>query len=250
MNNTDLFDGYAKAYTLGRPDYSHELIDCMYGTYGISKDSVIADIGSGTGKFARHLIERGNEVYCVEPGDDMRQTAEDELSHFANFHSVAGDAENTTLPDNSVDLITTAQAFHWFDVAGFKEECRRILRPDGKVFLIWNIRDMEDPVNITMYEINKKYCPDFHGFGGGIKRDDPRIRQFFDNNYERISFNHPLFLDKDTFIARCLSGSYSLKDGDLNYGKYLLEINNVFAKHSDNGIIKIGNASVAYTGTL
>ena len=157
MNNTDLFDGYAQAYTVGRPDYSRKLIEYMYGTYGISKDSVVADIGSGTGKFAKHLIDRGSEVYCVEPGSDMRQTAEKELSQFANFHSIAGDAENTTLQDNSVDFITTAQAFHWFDVAKFKEECRRILRPNGKVFLIWNIRDIEDPVNSSMYEINQKY---------------------------------------------------------------------------------------------
>ena len=249
MNNTDLFDGYAQAYTVGRPDYSRKLIDCMYDKYGISKDSVVADIGSGTGKFAKHLIDRGSEVFCVEPGSDMRQTAEKELSQFANFHSIAGDAENTTLPNNSVDFITTAQAFHWFDVSKFKEECRRILRPNGKVFLIWNIRDIEDPVNSSMFEINKKYCPDFHGFGGGIKRDDPRIQQFFNNNYERISFDHPLVLDKDTFIARCLSGSYSLKEGDKNFYEYLSQINAVFAGNSDNGIIKIGNASVAYVGT-
>ncbi len=250
MNNTDLFDGYAKAYTTGRPDYARKLIDHMYDTCGISKDSTIADIGSGTGKFAKHLIDRGSEVYCVEPGSDMRQTAEKELSQFANFHSVAGDAENTTLEDNSVDFITTAQAFHWFDVEKFQKECKRILRPDGKVFLIWNIRDEEDPVNSSMLEINRKYCPDFHGFGGGIKRDDPRIQKFFDNRYERIAFDHPLFLDKDTFIARCLSGSYSLKEGDENFDEYLSEIISVYEKNSDNGIIRIGNSSVAYIGTL
>ena len=57
------FDGHAKAYTVGRPDYAEELIECLYSDYGVSASSAIADIGSGTGKFSRHLLERGSEVY-------------------------------------------------------------------------------------------------------------------------------------------------------------------------------------------
>ena len=122
MGTSNLFDGYASDYTVGRPGYAPELLECMYGKYGMSRKSVIADIGSGTGKFAKYLIERGSEVYCVEPNDDMRRTAENELGTFDNFHSVSGDAENTHLDDESVDFITTAQAFHWFDVERFRND--------------------------------------------------------------------------------------------------------------------------------
>ena len=249
MDTSKLFDGYAKDYAAGRPDYAMELIECMYGKHGISKDSVIADIGSGTGKFARHLIERGSEVFCVEPNDDMRQTAERELSEFPNFHSVKGDAEMSGLPDQSVDFITTAQAFHWFNVERFREECRRILRPGGKVFLIWNMRDESELLNSEMRGIYEKYCPDFRGFNGGIKKDDERIKAFFKNGYEYISFDHPLFLDRDTFIARSLSGSYSLKEGDKDFGVYMSEIKAVFEKNCVNGMALIANQSVAYFGT-
>ena len=85
MDSTRKFDGYAKDYAVGRPSYALDLINCLYERYGISEKSVIADIGSGTGKFAKHLLERGSQVYCVEPNDDMRQTAEKELGSYEKF---------------------------------------------------------------------------------------------------------------------------------------------------------------------
>lgn len=97
MNTTNKFDGRATDYTAGRPNYSTDLINCLYGQYGISKESVIADIGSGTGKFAKHLLDRQSQVYCVEPNNDMRRAAEQELCGYINFHSIAGSAENTTI---------------------------------------------------------------------------------------------------------------------------------------------------------
>ena len=89
------FDGRAEDYTTGRPGYAQELIEYLYTRFGISDESVIADIGSGTGKFARYLLDRGSEVYCVEPNPDMRHMAERELNGYTNFHSVIGTAENT-----------------------------------------------------------------------------------------------------------------------------------------------------------
>lgn len=94
MNTINKFDGRATDYTASRPNYSMDFINCLYSQYGISKTSVIADIGSGTGKFSKHLLDRQSEVYCVEPNDDMRSIAEKELCEYENFYSVAGDAEN------------------------------------------------------------------------------------------------------------------------------------------------------------
>ena len=249
MDNTRKFNGFAKDYTSGRPNYSKELIDCFYNEFGVSQNSIIADIGSGTGKFAKHLLERKSEVYCVEPNDDMRCVAEAELGEYSNFHSVNGNAENTTLENEYVDYITTAQAFHWFDVKKFKNECSRILKDKGTVFLIWNVRD-DDKLNQELYQIYSKYCPDFNGFSGGIKRDDQRIQDFFDNRYDYVSFDNPLFYDKEKFIARSLSGSYSLKDGDKDYGSYIESILEIFDRYSENDIVSIGNKSVAYIGQI
>lgn len=250
MDTTMKFDGRAKDYITGRPSYAEELIDCLYSNYGISEASVIADIGSGTGKFAKHLLERGSEVYCVEPNDDMRSVAESELGGHKNFHSVQGNAENTTLKTRSVDYITTAQAFHWFDVKKFRQECLRIIKNNGKVFLVWNVRDNTDLLNRELYQIYSKYCPDFKGFSGGIEKDDPRIKEFFHCQYDYVAFDNPLYFDKEKFIARSLSGSYSLKDGDKEYAEYMEALISLFEKHSNNGIVSIANQSVAYIGVV
>lgn len=250
MDTTKKFDGRAKDYTVSRPSYAIGLIDYLYNNYDISKSSIIADIGSGTGKFAKHLLEIGGEVYCVEPNEDMRRVAEKELCKYINFHSVQGNAENTTLEDGFVDFITTAQAFHWFDVGKFKKECARIIKNSGKVFLIWNVRDNSDLLNQELYEIYSQYCPNFNGFSGGIEDDDPRIREFFGGEYDYVSFDNPLYFDKEKFIARSLSGSYSLKEGDRDYEEYIEALIAVFNKHANKGIVSIGNQSVAYIGTI
>lgn len=250
MDPTIKFDGYANDYTAGRPGYSAKLLDCFCNRFNMSADSVIADIGSGTGKFAAFLLQRGSTVYAVEPNNDMRRVAEEELMGYSGFNSVAGGAEDTTLEDSSVDFITTAQAFHWFDVIKFRQECARIIRPQGKVFLIWNVREEEDSVNRELRQIYTKYCPNFVGFNGGIVKDDPRIREFFFDNYEHVSFDHPLMLDREKFISRSLSGSYSIKEGDKDYEEYMRQVLEVFDKYSVNGMVTIGNSSEAYIGCV
>lgn len=250
MDNTKKFDGIANEYTKSRPSYAKEFIECLFDKYGFAASSVVADIGSGTGKFAKQLLDKGCNVICVEPNTDMRLVAEKELCGYSNFKSVSGSAENTNLPDNSVDFITTAQAFHWFDTKNFKEECSRIIKPNGKAFLIWNTRDTDALINQILHRVYSKYCPDFKGFSGGTKPHDDRIKYFFDNNYEYITFDNPLYFDKEKFINRSLSGSYSLKKGDSNFDLYIEEIEKIFDEYENDGIVKIENLTVAYLGTV
>lgn len=250
MDNTENFTGLANYYTFGRPAYANTLIESLYSQYGFSEKSVIADIGSGTGKFANQLLDRGSVVYCIEPNDDMRKIAIEGLGKYKNFHAVDGTATETKLDQKSVDNITVAQAFHWFDVALFKKECRRILRNNGMVLLIWNMRDMSSEINQISFEIYSKYCPNFKGFGGGIQKDDIRIKQFFEDKYEYVEFENPLFYDKNKFISRSLSGSYSLKKGDKNYSEYLDSLSELFEKYSKDNVFTMTNKTVAYIGTI
>ena len=250
MDATRKFDGRARNYTASRPSYARALIEHLYSRYGISAASVIADIGSGTGKFAKHLLDKGSKVYCVEPNADMRRVAEEELSTYRNFYSVLGTAEHTTLEEASVDHITAAQAFHWFDGNTFKQECLRIIKEGGRVFLVWNIRRDDDPLNQELHQIYSVYCPDFKGFSGGIRRDDQRILDFFDGQYECAAFEPPRPLNRKRFLARSLSGSYSLKAGDDQYEAYITSLNAAFDKYKNDGIVTIANQSVAYCGII
>ena len=250
MDNTKKFSNRAEDYTNGRPSYAQSFINMLYDELGFNENSVIADIGSGTGKLSKQLLEKGSKVFCVEPNDDMRRIAEKELSQFDKFISVNGTSSDTKLEDNSVDFITVAQAFHWFDADEFKKECKRILKDNGKVILIWNTRDLNSEFNKKSYSIYKKYCPEFKGYHGGMKDDDSRISDFFNGNCERISFENPLEFTKEKYIKRSLSASYSLKEGDKNFEQYLKELGNLFDSFAQNGIVLMKNNTVAYAGKI
>ena len=250
MANTEKFTDRAAVYSMGRPNYADCLISYLYDELGFSDEIFIADIGCGTGKFAKQLLDKGSFVYGIEPNDDMRCVAERELHIYDKFKSVKGDASHTTLSDSSVDFVTAAQAFHWFDIDEFREECKRILKSDGRVILIWNTRDNNDEINKEVCELNKKFCPQFKGFSGGIKEDDERIVRFFNSKYEKHSFDNPLLYNEDKFISRLLSGSYSLKEGDKNYSEYIAEAKAIFKKYQLSDVVKMGNSTVAYIGCV
>ena len=250
MDNTKKFSNRAEDYTKGRPSYAQSFISMLYEKLGFDESSEIADVGSGTGKLSKQLLENGSKVFCVEPNEDMRKIAERELSCFDKFISVEGTSSDTKLNDNSVDFITVAQAFHWFDPEKFKKECKRILKDNGKVILVWNTRDMSDEFNRKSYDIYKKYCPDFKGYHGGMKDDDSRISDFFSGNCQRISFENSLEFTRDKFITRSLPASYSLKEGNSDFEQYIKELGDLFDRFSQNGIVTVKNNTVAYIGKL
>ena len=127
-------------YVSYRPGYPETLIDAVIDLVGSRSAAVVADIGAGTGIFTRSLVARGLQVYAVEPNAAMRTAAERGLADAPNFSAIDGSAEATGLADESVDLITAAQAFHWFDKSAARQEFERILKSGGRVALIWNRR--------------------------------------------------------------------------------------------------------------
>lgn len=250
MDHTQHFSGLAAQYAAGRPAYAGQFIDCLYNRYGFTPRSVIADIGSGTGKFAKQLLDRGSTVYGVEPNDDMRHRAAAELGVYDKFHSVCGTEAHTTLDSGCVDFVTAAQAFHWFDPLLFRRECQRILRRDGLVFLIWNMQDMSDEVNLATHALYAEYCPRFRGFSCGIQADDPKIQTFFGGAYGYEEFNHPLVYSRAAFLNRSLSSSYTLRDGDLRWDAYTESLNSLFDRWAKDGVLTVANKTAAYIGQL
>jgi ubiquinone/menaquinone biosynthesis C-methylase UbiE len=130
-NATTRFSDRVENYVRYRPGYPPQVLDVLRAETGLAPEHVIADVGSGTGISARLFLDAGHAVHAVEPNAEMRAAAEAMLGGGARFHSVAGSAEATTLPDASVDYVVAAQAFHWFDPAAVRPEWKRILRPGG-----------------------------------------------------------------------------------------------------------------------
>src|SRR6184192_3848291 len=133
---TQRFSSRVENYVRYRPGYPPAVIDLLKNECALTPSAVIADVASGTGIFTRLLLENGNRVYGVEPNQAMRESGEASLASYRNFTSVHGTAEDTTLSDTSVDLVTAAQAAHWFDRDRALEEFRRVLKPAGYLVLI------------------------------------------------------------------------------------------------------------------
>ena len=248
MNNTNRFSGLANHYDASRPSYSDELFECLFHKYSLHEHSIVADIGAGTGKFAKQLLDRGCTVICVEPNADMRRIAEQTLRDYPNATVIDGSDSNTNVADHSVDFVSVAQAFHWFDADSFQRECQRILKPNGKVLLVWNMRDMEAAVNKANFEVFKKYCPNFYGFSGGAKTEEAHILNFFEQHVEIEKFSNPLTFTREKFIQRCLSASYSLRPEDQQYEAYLQALEQLFDNFAVNGQLTVANDTKAYIG--
>ncbi len=140
MNPMERFSNRVENYRRFRPSYPDAVIDLIRETAGLREGSPAADLGSGTGILTRLLLDAGWEVFAVEPNAPMRAAAEEELGAEARFHSIDAPAEATGLPAGSVQAITCAQAFHWFDREAAQAEFARILKPEGWAFIIWNER--------------------------------------------------------------------------------------------------------------
>jgi SAM-dependent methyltransferase len=240
---TARFSGRAAAYAETRPSYPKAATDLL----AIDSSSIVCDLGSGTGIFTRLLLDAGATVYAVEPNDDMRVAAERELGGEARFHSVAARAESTTLADGSVDLVTAAQAFHWFDLAATRRESARILRPGGRAALVWNDRDTRStPFHVELEAILVARCPAYRELQG--KSDVPdKFDAFFGRGaWTRHRVPNEQTLSRDGLVSRVMSASYAKKDDEALVSDLL----SLFDRHAENGAVTIRYDTVVITAPL
>ena len=251
MGNDCKFNGKANDYAKFRPTYPEEYMEYLAADCGLHPGIDVADIGSGTGILTRQLLARGARIFAVEPNRDMRMLAEAELSGYSGFVSVDAAAEHTGLADQSIELITVAQAFHWFDPAQFQQECRRILRSGARVALVWNSRDESSLLVNELGEVCRKFCPAYTGFSGGIQQTPEIFQRFFrDGAYEYKVFRHDLTYDKESFVGRIMSASYSLKENDPKYQDFVDAILGLFEKYSYMDRIITANLTRSYVGLV
>jgi SAM-dependent methyltransferase len=137
----------AEAYERGRPDYPRAAL----GPLALAPGLEVLDLAAGTGKLTRRLVESGATVTAVEPIAEMRAALPESVRR------LDGTAEAIPVEDGSVDLVTVAQAFHWFDGDAALAEIRRVLRPDGRLALLWNRRVEDAPVNVAIDELVDPY---------------------------------------------------------------------------------------------
>lgn len=249
-NTVERFSNRVANYVKYRPDYPGEIIEFLRAELNLQTDSIVADIGSGTGLSTKLFLENGNTVYGVEPNAAMRAAAEEFLKDFPNFKSVDGTSENTTLADSSIDFVTAAQAFHWFDAEKTRPEFRRILKPEGFVLLIWNERQLDTNEFLREYE---KFLLEYGSDYAKVRHEnisDERLRDFFEGDFKTETFQNKQVFDFEGIKGRVLSSSYMPTDGDARFAEMTKSLRSLFTKHAENGRITVLYDTNVYYGKL
>jgi SAM-dependent methyltransferase len=210
MNPHDRFSGRADAYAKYRPSYPPEAINFILKGLKSPDMLLIADIGAGTGIAARLLAGQGARVVAIEPNSAMLAAAEPHPQ--VEFRQ--GSAEQTGLADSSVDLVTTFQAFHWFDPQQTLPEFARILKPNGRLAVVWNNRDRQDPFTAAYSELLRT---------ASNQHPAQTVKQLtadiFDQSAFRLSqyqsFRHSPCLDLASLLGRTDSLSYIPEAGQV-----------------------------------
>lgn len=248
---TNRFSNRVDDYVRYRPSYPPEIIERLKATCGLTPESLVADIGSGTGILTRMFLQNGNRVYGVEPNREMRIAGEDLLSRYDRFISVDATAEDTRLEGDSADLIVAGQAFHWFD----REKCRcefaRILKPNGWIALIWNKRLVDPNPFLQGYELLlKQYSSDYEKVDHR-NVDDEALSEFFDQGQFKLeTFPNVQNFDYAGLEGRCFSSSYTPAPGEPGYAELQSALKDLFTRHNESGQVAFVYETNLYYGKL
>ena len=198
---------------------------------GLTPESVIADVGSGTGILSKLFLDNGNFVYGVEPNEAMREAGEEFLAGYPKFRSIAAAAEATTLPDHCADYVTAAQAAHWFERAGARREFLRILKPGGWLVLLWNERSTDSTPFLRDYEqLLLTYGTDYNEVRH--ERTTAAVNEFFaPAPFEERAFPMRQEFDYPGIEGRLLSSSYAPGTSHPQHAPMLRELKRIFELH-------------------
>ncbi len=210
---TERFSDRVENYVKYRPSYPPEVLDSLRENCGLKASSTVADIGSGTGIFTELVLRSGCRVFAVEPNDEMRHAAERRLLSSPGFHSVPGAAEHTGLDSGSIEIVTSAQAFHWFRKEEAQKEFHRILKTAGWVALVWNQRSTQSPFQHAYDEVLRQLVPEYDAVNHRkVEVDD--IVDFLDpGHYQCLTFKNCQQFDLDGLKGRMQSSSYTPASG-------------------------------------
>jgi ubiquinone/menaquinone biosynthesis C-methylase UbiE len=243
---TERFSDRAETYAKYRPGYPEEMLQFLEAL--VAPPATVADIGSGTGILTRQLLKSGYDVWAVEPNEAMRTAAERRLSGYPACRSIDGTAEATTLEDRAIDLITCAQAFHWFDRGQTRLEFSRILKSDGWIALLWNERQEASPINRAYDELLKEMATDYRNVSHRrIAAED--IREFFAPGEVQLRiFANDQTLDCDGFLGRLVSSSYVPNLDQPGHQEIIEAAKKIFAAHQAGGEITFEYETKVYVG--
>lgn len=252
LPSSERFSSRVADYVRYRPGYPPALLDWLHRDIGVPGETLVADVGAGTGISTRMFLASGHPVVAIEPNTAMRAAAEQWLlPEYLRLKLVDGSAEATTLADNSIGLVAAAQAFHWFDTHAVRREWRRILHPGGIALVFWNSRLVDtSPFLIGYEQLLLEFGTDYSAVAERYQ-DDAFMRAWFGKGLRGIAhFPNVQHLDFDGLRGRLLSSSYAPQAGDPRHLPMLDALRQLFDAHAVDGHVAFEYQTRAFAGTL
>lgn len=236
-------------YVKYRPSYPEAAIDWLEDRGTLGPGVKVADVGAGTGIWTDQLRQRGYPVWAVEPNAPMREVAVDAFADSSIVTVVDGSAEHTKLPEATFELVTAAQAFHWFDAEAARQEFDRILVDGGEVALLWNTRRTKGEAFLEDYEAL------IVEFGTDYTRVDhrqarARVADFFggEDAFEYTSFRNIRIHDFDGLRGRLESCSYIPTEEHPRYDEMIDALRELFDTHQIDGEVRLKYDTEIFVG--
>ncbi len=250
LDSTKRFSNRVENYLKFRPTYPPEIIPLLESECGLTAESIIADLGSGTGLLTELFLKNGNRVCGVEPNPEMRAAGEKVLAKYPKFASVDAVAEATRLSDHSVDLVVAGQAFHWFDRQKARPEFVRVLKPDGWVMLAWNgYRVKSSPLMSAYQDMVVRYGTDYSEVRREVEGCD--VESFYAPAICRcVRFEFQQSFDFEGLKGRFLSASFVPGPDHPDYEAMLRDLGKIFEANQQDGRVIFAYETVLYYGQL
>ena len=227
------FAQVADSYERGRPSYPEEAVRWLVG----DEPRDVVDLGAGTGKLTRVLVELGHRVTAIEPLPEMLELLP---AAAPGAKAVLGNAEVIPLPDAYADVVAAAQAFHWFDLDVALPEIARVLRPGGRLALVWNVRDDSEAWVAelsTLIGRESVMLPDV---------SEPLARSGLFEPVEQQNFRFTQILDRATLLDLVVSRSYCAKLPPADRKPVLDDVERLFDEHAVDGSIQLPYVTECY----
>jgi len=246
-----VFSAKVRDYLASRPDYPPQLVDTLKQACPPGEHTLVADVGAGTGLLTRMLLDAGYAVVAVEPNAEMRHAADALLAGRPRYRSADGSAEQLPVPDASLDLVTAAQAFHWFDVECARAECLRALKPHGQVALVWNDRAAGDPLHDALDALFQRY--------GGARREAlvaheagrQGLARFYGSEHaRRCTWPHEHLVDRAGLLSLVLSRSYMPRRDAPEAPALAAEVDALFERLAQAGALTVRYETTLFLGQL
>ena len=230
----DKFSARVDNYHRFRPGYPQSLIALLERECALTTESLVADIGSGTGLLSQPFLRNGNRVLAIEPGREMRRVAELQFGFDTNFASIDATAEATGLPAASVDIVTVGRALHWFDKEKALHEFHRILRPEGWMVVV---RLKEQPSAQLLVEYRELLRRHLNGYRIQQQMKHRQDESLLQSGFQCASISHDLDFTLESLTGLTLSLSMAPDVDDPSRVSLLSDLSCLFEKYQRNGIV-------------